>query len=393
MNYRDKLAAGFVIARNRAPYFDAILTGMVRYEVKGLAASSGIVGLKPTMGVTADGILMYEREAIEAWTVEEIASALLHEVGHLLRNHAKRCKDFNANHDVFNLAGDAEINDDIVAAGWELPGNPFLPSSIGAPNGKTAEEYYGLIEPKVKWVCCCGSGSGKAFPNEPHIGGRSDGEIEIMRHRCAEMISKYPGTIPYGWQVWAKQQLEPPKIRWQDRLARATRRVVANRPGGVTRSWKKLSRKQSACGYGPGRPIIPALSQPNPNIAIAVDTSGSMGPEEAKMVLREVSGILKSLHGSEIIFVAIDCSIHSLQQVKNMEEVYKLVKGGGGTDFRPVFEKFKKSSNPPEIVIFLTDGCGPAPETEPLWCKTIWVLVGGHKSKPCEWGEHILVDN
>lgn len=391
MNYKEKLAAGFVVARNKAPYFDAVLTGLVRHEAEGLAASLGIVDAAPTMGVTEQGVLLYERAAIEKWTIDEIAAVLVHEVGHILRRHAERRKGFGGHPAVWNIAGDMEINDDIVDGGWTLPGNPMLPSRFNAPNGKTAEEYYPLVEQQVKWVCCCGSGAGQPFPNEPKVEGRTEGEIAVMRHRCAEAIeraAKRPGTVPGGWAVWAREQLAPPKIRWQEKLKRATRRAIASRPGGVTHTWRKLSRKQAACGYGPGRPILPALSEPSPSVAVVVDTSGSMGKEELSVALREVNGVLKAV-GGNVSFVAVDAAVHSHKTVRTIDDLIPLLKGGGGTDFRPAFQKLKESRNPPEVVIFATDGCGPAPEAQPKWCSTIWLLIGKYMQRPCSWGEFI----
>lgn len=392
MNYKEKLAVGFAIARKKAPYFDAALTGMVRVEVENLAASTGIAGIAPTMGVTDHGVLMYERGALEAWDVDEIAAVLIHEVGHLLRAHGKRRQAFGGHPVPWNMAGDAEINDDIAAGGWKLPGNCIYPKTFGARDGLTAEEYYHDAAKRVVFVCC-GSGSGNPFPNEPDHPGRTDGEIANMRHRVAEAIEreKSRGTVPGGWVVWAKEQLAPPKLRWQEKLARATRRAIAARPGGVTHTWARLSRRQAACGYGPGRPLIPALSQPTPDVAVVIDTSGSMGATELKMGLAEVAGVLRAV-GSSVDFIAIDAAVHSFQKVRNVDDIVPLLKGGGGTDFRPAFAKLEESRRRPEVVIFVTDGCGPAPETPPKWCRTIWLLVGQYAKAPCAWGEHVVLE-
>ena len=393
MNHQEKLSAGFIIARRKAPYFDAALTGLIRCEVPDLHLKSDIVGMKPTMGVTDQGVLMYQREAIDEWSVDEIAAVLIHEIGHLLRAHAERCKSFGGHRAIYNIASDAEINDDIIQGGWKLPGEPITPSRLGAKDGLTAEEYYALVESKVTWVdcpCTCGSGSGNPFQGEPKIQGRTEVEIKIIRHRCAEAISKRPGTVPGGWVVWAKEQLTPPKIRWQEKLARATRHAVQSRPGATIHSWKRLSRRQAACGFGPGRPILPSYVQPRPEVSIAIDTSGSMSQKELAVALREAWGILRTV-GASVTFVACDAVVHSLKNVRTVEDIVPLLKGGGGTDFRPVFAELQKSRKPPEVLIFATDGCGPAPATEPPWCKTIWLLIGEQLEHPCSWGEQIEV--
>ncbi len=49
-----------------------------------------------------------------------------------------------ASHDarLWVQAADAEINDDLVPAGLDLPGRPVLPADLGAPDGLLAEQYF-----------------------------------------------------------------------------------------------------------------------------------------------------------------------------------------------------------------------------------------------------------
>ncbi len=71
----------------------------------------------------------------------------------------------------------------------------------------------------------------------------------------------------------------------------------------------------------------------------------------------------------------------------------KHVRGGGGTNFIPVFEELKKLRRPPEVLVFATDGCGPAPQVQPPGMSVIWLGIGPYKQKPCEWGIYIEVDD
>ena len=49
-------------------------------------------------------------------------------------------------------------------------------------------------------------------------------------------------------------------------------------------------------------------------------------------------------------------------------------RGGGGTDFRPVFAALEEQGEAPAALVYLTDLCGPFPEVEPdfpvLWVST-----------------------
>ena len=75
------------------------------------------------------------------WSVAQTADVLYHEILHLLRNHADRGR---ITHDPrrWNLAADAEINDDLVGEKIRMPGTPVLPAQFGKPNNLTAEEYF-----------------------------------------------------------------------------------------------------------------------------------------------------------------------------------------------------------------------------------------------------------
>lgn len=248
----------------------------------------------------------------------------------------------------------------------------------------------------------CGSCAGRPIPNEPKDegggkgDGRSDAELERINRQTAEAVREYAqkgrGKIPDSLKRWADGFLAPPKIPWRAKLARLVRSAVAWRPGAVDHRWDGPGRRQAGLGYGPGKPVMPRLRAPVPRVAVAIDTSGSMGQAEMVDALRETRGVLTAV-GAEVDFVSCDAQVHGLGKIAKIEDVAKLLKGGGGTDFNPVFEALEKRKPRPEVLIFVTDGCGPAPELPPPWCRTVWVLVGPYKQRPVEWGEAIEVDD
>ncbi len=472
---REKLVAGRLLVREKAPYFRAAVLSLIPREAAGLG----------TVGITERGVLMVDYAVIAQWTIPQIAGALVHEIGHLLRDHPGRCGD--RDRFVFNLAGDMAMNDDIVKMGFELPEGALHPAGFGYPENLAAEDYYARILKDVEkhrqnCPACgqehgqgqpqegegqegkdgegqqgqggqggqgkqgqqqkgqgqggqgggqkgsgkgprgsggdlahegqepgcakgwCGSGAGRPIPGEPDgeadaEGGRSRAEMARVRKQTAELMKqegeKSRGTIPAGWAVWAEEVLGPPKIRWQDKLARVTRNAVAWRPGGVDHRYDAPSRRQGGLGYGPGRPILPRLRSPVPRVSVVVDTSGSMGKDDLTKATREVRGVLAAT-GSDVDFCACDAAVHELRPIRDYREVAKLLKGGGGTDFAPAFEALMTKKHPPEVIVFITDGCGPAPAVEPR-AKVIWVLVGKYQQTPsfrgAPWGEVISVED
>jgi len=434
---QEKLTVGRLICRERAPYITAALLGLVPIEMPGLG----------TMGVTKNGLLLWDPEVINKWEPEQVAAALFHEVWHVLRDHHDRCASIGGDGKTWNIAADAEINDDLRAGGWKLPekigdseSGPVYPEGIGAEEGLTAEEYYRHLreqegqgggqcegdegedgegdQPGHGW---CGSGAGRALPNEPdgsgdgngteeqggpqNAKGRSDEYMDRARRQVARQIvddaSNSRGTIPAGLQRWADAHFSPPKVRWQDKLARICRNAVAWKAGAVDYKYTRPSRRQYGLGCGIGFPVLPCMRQPIPQVMIAVDTSGSMGTNELNDALRETNGIMKAT-GAAVTFTACDAAIHGLKRIRHWSEAAQLLSGGGGTSFVPVFTDAIPLAKPrPDILIFFTDGCGDAPATPPPGIKVIWVLVGPYKRKPfctsgggeISWGEFIEVDN
>ncbi len=326
MNTQQKLAASRLWLLKRAPYWRAVLMRMVWKEAPGLG----------TFGVSARGVCMFDPAVVERWTTEEIGSVTVHELEHLRRNHNQRGKAIAADHFEWNCAGDREINDDLVAGGWTLPDEPLMPADIGAQDGRLAEEYFrtaqqnqgqpkpsagkGKGKGKAKGAGAggdtpgvghgqCGGCAGNPNPGEAADGGAEDGgmsDAEAARvwRETAEAVNKHVashgrGSVPSDMLVWAEETIAPPKVRWQDKLARLARRAVAYRAGAVDYRYDRPSRRQSAIGYGIGKPVLPALRSPIPRVAIALDTSGSMGTEEVGRALAEARGVLLAT-GAEV---------------------------------------------------------------------------------------------
>lgn len=404
MSPYQKLAAGRMKAIDKRPYFASAVMALVPREMEGLG----------TFGVTKGWVLLYDPAQAEEWTVDQIAEVLIHEVGHVLRDHHGRYAMFGLDPRLGNIAGDAEINDDLNAGA--LPGCPVLPSSFGAKDGLTMEEYYDYLrqhaqavpqpgdgsggggadggelgeEPGPGW---CGSGAGRPLPGEPDdgAGGRSEADQQRVRQAVAADIKraadKNRGTVPGGWLVWADQQLAPPQVPWPAKLRRAVRRGVRWTSGSADYHYGRPSRRQSALGTGPGKPILPATRSPVPSVVVAVDTSGSMLGEALSAAMAEVAGVLAAV-GVGAVIVACDAEVHAIGTARTWREVLPLLKGGGGTDFRPVFEALEARRPKPDLCVFLTDGFGPAPEVPPSF-RTIWVLIDGRP--PCDWGEQVSI--
>lgn len=401
----DKLAMGRLKARNRAPYFSELLLSFVPREWTAMK----------TVAVTKNLIFLWHPDAIAEWSHDTIEFAFLHEAMHVALRHHDR--GVGRDQALYNIAGDIFINDQLREMRLNIPKEiqPVFPETFGFPKNLTTDEYYDLLWKEAqkndaggkgqegkglgsgKCGGCAGnpqegegdgSGNGKSDSQDGEgqgSGGRSEAEVASIVRRTADAVAqaaeKSRGSVPAGLARWAEVALGPAKIPWQTKLAKVARAAIAYRPGAVDYRWSKPSRRQAALGWGPGRPVIPGFISPVPNVMVALDTSGSMGEDDVRIALEETKGILAAV-GSDVAWVACDAAVHVNQRVRSVQDAVKLVKGGGGTDFHPIFEAASKAAPRPELLVICTDGCGPAPAVPPAGIKVIWLLVGSYRQTP-----------
>ena len=131
----EGLAASRLWAATRFPY---LASGVFGAQVIA-EPDSGTVRVDEGWRMRADP------ELTAGWTAAQLGSVLIHHVCHLLRTHAERAQAAGVGPDearTWIRAADAEINDDLVPAGLELPGRPVLPHHLGAPDGLLTEQYF-----------------------------------------------------------------------------------------------------------------------------------------------------------------------------------------------------------------------------------------------------------
>ena len=316
------------------------------------------------------------------WSRDECAAVLIHEVGHLLRDHGTRVDGLPRPHHAlaWNLAADAEINDDLLAADIPLPEGVVTPEALGQRPDGLAETYYHAIVPPPDDPEAlpddggpgCGSGAGTApAPGELPEGVSLDDDgtaaplddaaADLVRRRVAEDVrehinSKGRGTVPASTSRWADEVLAPPTIAWDRVLRAAVRRAVADRAGRIDYTYARPSRRRQP------RIIKPAMRAPSVNVSIVVDTSGSMSPSDLSAAMSEISGVLTAsgVSRDRLRLLSCDAAATTASPVRSLSEI--TLTGGGGTDMRIGIAAAEAAHPAPHIVIVLTDGGTPWPE-------------------------------
>ncbi|MFC4014926.1 VWA-like domain-containing protein [Nonomuraea purpurea] len=359
MNAQERFAAARLWAAARAPYLTSALFALT--PLIDPAASPRLpsdenwnVHLNP--GSTADT------------PVPELGWWLLHQVGHLLRDHHTRAEPYRDQTLRWDRAADAEINDDLEGA----PAEAVSPDALGLPEGLLAERYadlLDLIDVPDHLVAC-----GRAPFTGPSVMTALEREL-LTRAVAAEIDAR--GTAPAGWRRWAETTLRP-EVDWRTLLAALVRRGLTQAAGRVDFSYRRPSRRAPSA---PGI-VLPALVRPLLRVHVIVDTSGSIADDTLSRALGELNGILRATGNRRVDVTCCDAAAHPVQRVRDLAQV-ELV-GGGGTDLRPGFEAAARA----DVVIVLTDGDTPWPERRPRPYTMICLFDGG--AAP-EWASSVRI--
>lgn len=420
----DKLIRARVQLQKENPFFSYVTMHLTLKEDKKV----------PSMGVDRYGHCYYNEEFVKTLTGEQVKGVLCHEIMHVILEHLKNT--LARDHYVANVAQDIVVNDMLITNDFELPKCGILPRNhtldlplgpgkvhtIKNINMKVWEEVYDEIEkviPKVKCQVSFGDthmkdgkkddgdgqgegkdGEGKKIKIDRAEGkgagkeeekdkkeGSGDGDKEKepnWKQITTEAYSyaKMQGKVPAGMDRYI-EELNYPKLNWRQLLQKF---IVQEIPYDYT--YTRPSKKSIAAGI-----YIPAIRKEQLEIAVAVDTSGSMCDKDLQDCLSEVMGIVYAYENVNLTVLTCDAEVHTVNEVTATTDVKSIkMQGGGGTDFRPVFKWLEENKSQLKLLIFFTDGYGDFPKEQTI--RTLWVLSkDAIPSDNVPFGEVVRVDN
>jgi predicted metal-dependent peptidase len=343
---------------------------------------------------------------IENLTLDETKGLLAHEVLHLANCHHTRRRGRDMK--VWNRAGDFAINAILEDAKIVLPSNRLRDPEF---DGKSAEEIYGKLanRPKEDGPKDQGAGQDDGGDSPPPAGGNDQnagddsatgpsdpggcgeirdfpseaggpaGSTEISQQEQEWKIAavqaatqaRSRGTLPAGIARMV-QEIANPKLDWRTLLRRFIEMSAKN-----DYTWSPPNRRFIHQGL-----FMPSLrSEELKEIAIAVDTSCSIGEAELDQFAAEVNGILEEFETVATV-IYCDSKIAGIEVFDRETLPVKLQPlGGGGTDFRPPFEHLANEDKVPTCLVYLTDlECSSFPE-EPGY-PVLWVRTGDGGEEP-----------
>jgi predicted metal-dependent peptidase len=317
----------------------------------------------PTAGT--DGIhLIINNDWFMGLTPKQRIGLLAHESWHVAFNHVLRKGD--RDHSKFNRAADYVINLLLDDAGYDLP-----------PDGCFDKKYRNMSTEQVYDV----------LPDEPENPGyepdiipnngsakqqaarqQAVDDIVVKAATQAKMSGEDPGNLP-GDVKRLLDELVNPKLPW--------RVILQNYMSAFAKDDYTFSK--------PNRRFMPEFYLPSLHseavgeVAIAIDTSASVGKKEFTAFLSEINDIKTTLQPSLTTIIDFDTSIknvYKLGQDDPMDDV--TFTGGGGTCLEPVFEFYKEE--PPIVLVIFSDlYCNPIKE-DPGY-PVVWICVDNTNAK------------
>lgn len=340
-----------------------------------------------------DGKRIYYNEAFfESLTPDEILFVFAHEILHCVYDHigrrgSKDPKYWNMAVDfVVNWHLSQSTNDGGIGTIGKRPENTLYDKKYA---GMTSEEIYKIIiesKPKEQksWDVhldpsqASGDSNGGSdgsekganelpFVTEQELQENKADFLEGLKRAVKQMNGI--GNVPSYFKELI-EELEEPKINWRKYIAATIRSIPT-----VNKTFMRISRRSHALGvYLPGNKPEKQI-----NIAVALDTSGSVSTDQLRVFLSEIKGIMKQFTKYKIKIWCFDTEVKETSykeftDIDGLDITKYEIEGRGGTHFGANWTFMKENKILADKLIIFTDGeCG-FEGCEQRYMDTIWLV-------------------
>ncbi|MBI3861137.1 MAG: hypothetical protein HY290_04495 [Planctomycetia bacterium] len=377
-----------------------------------------------TIGVTIEGDsipLLFCEEFVESLTLSELQAVLQHEVNHVVLGHIladpAEFTDLWAHTVAVDVSANEFVSDSLPSRAITLEAFPKLPplesaekrysrlrkvkrrrpiamSPLGVsptsgnipnlarlpaspPHSKTNTAALATIDNHAVWVSARKDTPRSAKVIQDVV---RDAVITVGADQIPEWLHEALRAVGVGNQPGAdKEQLRGNRVgkqNWIQTLRRYIGRSLLTRPDFL----RPPRRFSQLAGIVPGR----RYRVSRPRIMAVIDTSASLDAKMLEVICAELARMAKRFR---VTVVECDSKIHRVYAYKPILAVH----GRGGTDLCPPFELEFLREHRPDVLLYFTDGFGPAPESAPA-IPAIWCLTPDGV-RPAAWGRTLQMQS
>lgn len=332
---------------------------------------------------------LYNPEFIDSCSIEELSFILTNCVIHHILAHQQR--KLKRKGYLWQLATDYAINNLLAKNGMKMPQGVNYDIKF---KNMYAEEIYDYLKKELIENGIDAFDDEKAQKHDEqnnkdltskfrqvknikeHLEEKDEEQWEYAA-ALAKEVSTRKSLMPLGFERLAKK-VEPKDIDWKFELYNAINRHMRNNYAFMPPNKKHLYR-----GFA-----LPSLTSDTLSLIVAIDTSGSIQEEILGAFIEEFKAIMQNFPAVNIELLIADAKVHAHYSFKGAEDLDFVLKGGGGTDYRPVFEYIDANFLMASMLLYFTDGEGVFPRIPPAY-EVLWAL--SNKKDRIPFGRSLVI--
>jgi predicted metal-dependent peptidase len=322
---------------------------------------------------------LYNPEFMASRSIEEIQFILTNCVMHHVLAHQQR--RLNRKGSLWQIATDYAINTILHQSGLSIPkGANYNPEY----EKMYAEEIYAILKEEYFQGIDAFDDDAAELPPPPQIGNASAEEDESQAFNnleniddelgaedesnwqyaasMAQEVAQRKSAMPSGFERLGKK-VKTNSVDWRFELYNAINRHMRNNYAFMPPNKKHIWRGVA----------LPSLASDTLSLCVAIDTSGSIDEALLGAFMSEFKNVMQSFPAIKIELIIADARVHGHYTFQGGEKLDFPIKGGGGTDYRCVFEYIEANLPMSTMLLYFTDGDGWFPKRAPNY-EVIWAL-------------------
>jgi predicted metal-dependent peptidase len=387
----DKLTTARVGLLLKQPFFGNMATRMKLVDASDWCPTAATDGRS----------FFYNKDFVNSLSAKELEFLFGHEIGHCVFDHFGRVG--SRDRKLSNISQDFAVNQILVD---ERVGQKITKVQICYDpkyRGMAWEEIYDELYEKAEKISMEDllkqlgdtldehleeskpGDEGEGEGNKPKLSKEDMKAIkdEIKEAMIQSAQAAGAGKVPAGIMRMIKDLTEP-KMDWREVLRMNIQSIIRN-----DYSFQRPNRKSQHSGA-----VLPGMKNDETvDVAVAIDMSGSIGDEDAKIFLSEVKGIMDQYADYKIDLWTFDTEVYGYVQI-SQDNDHELLEyqpqGGGGTDFEVNWQFMVENDIQPKKFIMFTDGypCGGWGDED--YCDTLFIVKGSDNEAP--FGQTVIYD-